>query len=340
MAPFYLAGGFALYLTRRTQLEAWDLELVFRRARARNPTRPPTRPPSGHPAESIAGRDRGRHLALGLCLALAALLAAPPGPVQAQDIPDAAQAKALITEVLAGPDFGSRRQVEGWVYVGDQTDPEDPDNLKAPLWLRDLAKVIAAAATPVQWALALAAAVLLALLLHRILRALPTVPWTRRRQRTPAPIQALGTVEPQAPLPQDIPEAVRAQLAAGETRAALALLYRGAIRRLRDLGVSIPTGATEGDCLNAAARARPPAETDYLRRLTGLWLGLAYAHREVAAAEVEDLLRHWGDFWPGMASIPGAPGAAPGRATSGDQIGNCSCVSNMSAVPGGQTHGD
>ncbi|MET0050529.1 MAG: hypothetical protein ABW095_05540, partial [Candidatus Thiodiazotropha sp.] len=26
-APFYVAGGFALYLTRRSQLEAWDLEL-------------------------------------------------------------------------------------------------------------------------------------------------------------------------------------------------------------------------------------------------------------------------------------------------------------------------
>lgn len=29
--PFYVAGGFALYLNRRTWLEGWDLELVFRR---------------------------------------------------------------------------------------------------------------------------------------------------------------------------------------------------------------------------------------------------------------------------------------------------------------------
>ncbi len=199
MAPFYLAGGFALYLTRRTQLEAWDLELVFRRARSKSETAPafpigppslavsmPARPPAGHPAESIAGRDRGRHLTLGLYLTLAALLAAPHGPAQAQNIPDAAQARALIAEVLAGPDFGSRRQVEGWVYVGDRTDPEDPNNLKAPLWLRDLARLISTAATPIQWALALTAAVLLALLLHRILRDLPAVPWTRRRRRAPA----------------------------------------------------------------------------------------------------------------------------------------------------------
>ena len=29
--PFYVAGGFALYLNRRTWLEGWDLELAFRR---------------------------------------------------------------------------------------------------------------------------------------------------------------------------------------------------------------------------------------------------------------------------------------------------------------------
>ncbi len=34
MAPFYVGAGFALYLSRRSELEAWDLELVFRRAEA------------------------------------------------------------------------------------------------------------------------------------------------------------------------------------------------------------------------------------------------------------------------------------------------------------------
>ena len=29
--PIYVACGFSLYLNRRTQLEAWDIELVFRR---------------------------------------------------------------------------------------------------------------------------------------------------------------------------------------------------------------------------------------------------------------------------------------------------------------------
>lgn len=33
--PFYVASGFTLYLNRRTELEAWDLELAFRHLRER-----------------------------------------------------------------------------------------------------------------------------------------------------------------------------------------------------------------------------------------------------------------------------------------------------------------
>jgi hypothetical protein len=33
--PFYVAAGFAMYLNRRAELEAWDIEQEFRRAFAR-----------------------------------------------------------------------------------------------------------------------------------------------------------------------------------------------------------------------------------------------------------------------------------------------------------------
>jgi len=32
LEPFYVAGGFAMYLHRRAELEAWDIEQEFRRA--------------------------------------------------------------------------------------------------------------------------------------------------------------------------------------------------------------------------------------------------------------------------------------------------------------------
>ena len=32
LEPFYVAAGFGMYLNRRAELEAWDLEQEFRRA--------------------------------------------------------------------------------------------------------------------------------------------------------------------------------------------------------------------------------------------------------------------------------------------------------------------
>jgi hypothetical protein len=35
LEPFYVAAGFGLYVNRRVELEAWDIEQEFRRAFAR-----------------------------------------------------------------------------------------------------------------------------------------------------------------------------------------------------------------------------------------------------------------------------------------------------------------
>jgi hypothetical protein len=35
LEPFYVAAGFGMYLNRRVELEAWDIEQEFRRAFAR-----------------------------------------------------------------------------------------------------------------------------------------------------------------------------------------------------------------------------------------------------------------------------------------------------------------
>ena len=57
VAPFYVAGGFSLYLHRRTELEAWDLELSFRRL-----------------AERVASRRRGGSSATAAALVGVTLL--------------------------------------------------------------------------------------------------------------------------------------------------------------------------------------------------------------------------------------------------------------------------
>jgi hypothetical protein len=98
---------------------------------------------------------------------------------------------------------------------------------------------------------------------------------------------------------------VRARLAAGDPRGALALLYRGGIARLAALGVEIPAGATEGDCLRLAAAHRAGAGLGPFRELTRAWQALAYAHLVPSPQAMAHRLDPW------LAWIEAGPGPGP-----------------------------
>lgn len=100
VAPFYVAAGFVMYISRRAELEAWDIELQFRRLRQRVQQRDRDRlhrsPPSPSPAGRAdadgraAGGGRTGHAAgVVLMLALA---------VSGWTVPQAAQAQAAVLE--------------------------------------------------------------------------------------------------------------------------------------------------------------------------------------------------------------------------------------------------
>jgi len=275
IAPFYIAAGFALYVSRRTDLEAWDLELRFRSATRSSGSR---RAQRWQPAPPRAAAV----LVFGLLLA---------APVDAADWPgnsrlSPAEAKAQIDEVLAGEDFGRTREREVWAYVGEMPDDPEPTQGLPPGLIGDLILFLAEA---VKWLLLVAAAMLLALLARRVVLELAQGRGRRRRPGKDKPAPAVTEPLP-GRLPDDVAGAVRALIAAGGMRAALALLYRAQIKHLRALGLHLPDGATEADCLAAAQRRVSPAELDWLRRLMRLWQRTAYARESIAAADVEHLL--------------------------------------------------
>ncbi len=279
IAPFYVAAGFAVYLGRRTELEAWDLELLFRRQ---------------------AGRRRGRRSAGPAAMLLVGLVALglPPAPATAAQTPSREEARALIEEILADGDFGRSEEVESWEYIGEipETDATDADSDTAGTGAlaRALAEVIPLLATLVKWTVLLIAAVALVLLAQRLfleLRLDTGAGRGRRRRKAASVAPAEQEAEPLAlALPEDVPVAVRALLARGEARAALGLLYRAQLAHLRTAGLDIPDSATEAECLQVARRYGDPTELDWLGRLTRLWQRAAYAHLPVAADEVETLL--------------------------------------------------
>ena len=122
LEPFYVAGGFALYLNRRTLLEGWDLEVALRRIAAR--------------------------VAPVLLLMFIAL------PVFAQE----KDPKKEIVEVLKDPIFGYEREVMRWMprNLAEEKDRK-PRDFGFAVWLAKLAQyvmwalVIAAALYALWW---------------------------------------------------------------------------------------------------------------------------------------------------------------------------------------------
>jgi hypothetical protein len=104
IAPFYVAGGFALYLNRRVELEAWDLELNFRRIAA----------------QAEARRSGVRSFGGAALLSAALVLVWPADPLLADTTPE--QAQQLIQEILAGEEFGKPEQVGYWRRIPEETE--------------------------------------------------------------------------------------------------------------------------------------------------------------------------------------------------------------------------
>lgn len=91
-------------------------------------------------------------------------------------------------------------------------------------------------------------------------------------------------------LPADIGAAARELLGRGEQRAALSLLYRGALSRLvHGHGVPIRAASTERECLALAAARLAPGPQAFLVQLVTGWQTVAYARRQLPADSAEAL---------------------------------------------------
>jgi hypothetical protein len=95
-------------------------------------------------------------------------------------------------------------------------------------------------------------------------------------------------------LPDDVPATVLRWWREGRRQEALGLLYRGAISQAIEFSkVEIRESDTEGDCLRRVVAVGAPAHPDYFRKLTGIWIGLAYADQTPADSAVEALCQSW-----------------------------------------------
>ncbi|MFC5437242.1 DUF4129 domain-containing protein [Rhodanobacter umsongensis] len=278
--PLYVACGFALYLNRRTQLEAWDIDLAFRRLRTR--------------LQGL-GKLLGVVLACACAWPMPAQAAAPPKPAATslqqvfRQPPDSAGQRfaAAAMQAYRDPRFGGEHTVRRWVFK--YTPKPTPAAQAIPF-----PALGAALATVFKIFLWLALVVAIGALLRfawrwrgRLLQASAEPPLAVALDRQP-------TVVADAPLPADLAGATRALWHAQRQREALALLYRGCVAQTsRLLKVAPSPDATEADWLRRAAAIDDPARAQRIIAIVRTWQFAAYAGRYPDDAGIERLLAGW-----------------------------------------------
>jgi len=226
--------------------------------------------------------------------------AAAPRPSPRLDV---ARIEAAASAVRADPDLGGVRKQSTWRFR-DSSQPEPPTE---PLpWLMSLARWLAESGRVMVWLLAAAAIAVVVVTARRWLGVHGGSIGTRGA-RLPSHVRELD-IRPES-LPVDIGAAVRELWLKGDRRAALSLLYRGALSRLvHSYQVAIGDASTEGDCIRLARATLAPARGDFVTALVEAWQLAVYGGRPLATERVLRLCADFDRLLPAVASpTPDAP---------------------------------
>ena len=293
--PFYVAGGFSLYINRRTELEGWDIEIIFRQL-----------------AERIKGVAKAAVVVL-TCLGGMQLLpvmqpdaawAEEPtqGNISVQTAISNDEAKKAIEAIMASDEFSHKKKVSGWYR---KNAPEEKEEKKAEkddgegfslFGLNLLGNTLALAAQIVIW---IAVAALVVAAVYFFIKWIPAANGAKARRNKQQLQKSLFGLEitPES-LPEDVAASALKLWKAGKVIEALSLLYRAALTTLvhRD-GINLRGSATEGDCLRILAQqaekvAQPTRE--FFKTLTRQWQYVAYAHRRPDDKVMTQLCQNFG----------------------------------------------
>jgi uncharacterized protein DUF4129 len=214
-----------------------------------------------------------------------------------------AAVEAAASAVRADDDLGGPHKQRTWRFRDRNTPSEPP--APAPQWLRELARWLAEGGRWLIWLLIAAAAVTLLVTARRWLM-IQGAAIGARGAPLPSHVRELD-IRPES-LPADIGAAVRALWLAGERRAALSLLYRGALSRLvHSYAVPIGDASTEGDCVQLARAALPAPRSEFVSALVQAWQLAVYGDRPLASEHVLRLCADFDRLLPAAAPMVAAP---------------------------------
>ena len=269
--PFYVAAGFMLYIQRRTQLEAWDIEIRFRRLAQR----------------------LGAVTTTAAVLLAAIFVLGPMDSARAQltaQAPAAKESKRIIDEILAHDDFAIDKTVTTWLpdWQWDNKREENKTDLSI---FAALQKIVAAGLKLIL--VVLVVGIVIYLIINRRL-------WLHAyrhgKPRTIAtPTLLFGMDIQPASLPDNVADTARDLWRQGKQRESLGLLYRGSLSHLVNYdALTLHRAMTEADIVAYARSANiAHVRVEYLSGLTQVWKTLAYGHRQPGDDQVQRLFSDW-----------------------------------------------
>ncbi|MGB3393941.1 MAG: DUF4129 domain-containing protein [Stenotrophomonas sp.] len=305
IGPFYSGAGFGLYLNRRTQLEAWDVEIAFRRLRQRLAHATPLLlvllacMPLILPAQAQNRADN----TLGLHANHKATAAATsndgtPDSLFGTRQADTAGFRQAAARAYEDKQLGATRKVERWKRKTEAEPEKQQPRREFPGadLIRAAGKLLALAGESILWI------VVGGLLLVLAFTARWWLPWLRgsmrRRVATESPVSGQAVQLPET-LPPDVLASARQLWQQGKPRHALALLYRASVDELgKRADLALPPGSTEAQCLRASRRMPLEADRALFARMVRTWQYAAYAGRLPTPDDFDALLdalhQHYG----------------------------------------------
>lgn len=231
---------------------------------------------------SARTRQRSTAWALAIACAVGGLGAVAAVPEQALT---REQVNAAVERLRADPNLPGTRTERKLRFKDRGTQEEETKKKDGSLgWLRDLVKTIAEGARWLIWGLG---ALLFAWVLLRIRGWVRVRAEGARPARGPLPSH-VGSLDirPES-LPDDIGLGAAELWRRGRERAALSLLYRGALSRLVHVhAVPVRAASTEGECVALASGRLAPAAHGFFVALVDAWQLAAYSGRLPSTAQV------------------------------------------------------
>lgn len=295
IAPFYISANFALYINRRTQLEAWDLELDFRKI-----------------SQRLKQLPQFKQSTVAIFACFLALLIFSNDPVYAdnenkkeipvteylkQDRKPATDSKEVIKETLLTKNLNDQQTIFYWVKKKTPETELKQKNTSFADLLEPFAKIMGFIIEFGLWILLGIGLIVLFYFRYRWLYLLKIKKKENTKEYESPEVMFGMDVRPES-LPEDIIAEVRKLWQQNKQREAMSLLYRGALARLiNHENIKLEDSYTEGDVLRHARKDLNNEKSRFMEQLTLLWKSVAYAHRFPSNDDLDTLLKGWhGDF--------------------------------------------